>query len=158
MLAPAASGCCNPPVVTLNSRSAGIAMHHALRVSLIASALALGTAPVAYAGEVYQWKDANGVNHYSQTPPPQGKFQARSIYQREAAAPGQTAAAPLESSQCTTARKNIALLESGAQLRVDSDGDGKPDRDLSDSDRDKQLQIAQTVSRVNCSPSTAKAP
>ena len=47
---------------------------------------------------------------------------------------------------------------SGAKLQMDSDGDGKPDRDLSDSDREKQLQIAQTVSRVNCSPSTAKTP
>jgi hypothetical protein len=134
-------------------------MHRALRVSLIASALVLGAAPAAFAGEVYQWKDANGVTHYSQTPPPQGKFQARSIYQRQPVVEGQTAsAAPAESTQCTTARKNIELLQSGAKLQMDSDGDGKADRDLSDNDRDKQLQIAQTVSRVNCSPSTAKAP
>ncbi len=134
-------------------------MNRPLRIALIASALALGAAPAVFAGEVYQWKDANGVTHYSQTPPPQGKFQARSIYQRQPAAPGQTvAAAPTESPQCTTARKNIELLMSGAKLQMDSDGDGKPDRDLTDSDRDKQLQIAQTVSRVNCAPGTAKAP
>ncbi|MEQ1513693.1 MAG: DUF4124 domain-containing protein [Lysobacteraceae bacterium] len=139
-------------------------MHRALRSSLISSlivsALTLGIAPVAFAGEVYQWKDANGVNHYSQTPPQQGKFQARSIYHRERATDSQATAtdASGESPQCTTARKNIDLLMSGAKLQMDSDGDGKPDRDLSDSDREKQLQIAQTVSRVNCSPSTAKAP
>ena len=28
----------------------------------------------AVAGEVYQWKDANGVTHYSQTPPPKGVY------------------------------------------------------------------------------------
>jgi Domain of unknown function (DUF4124) len=142
------------------SRFAGIAMHRALRVSLIASALAIGVAPAAFAsGEVYQWKDANGVTHYSQTPPQQGKFQSRSIYHRQPVTDGQTATAvQTESPQCTTARKNIELLQSGAKLKVDSDGDGKPDRDLDDSDRDKQLQIAQTISRVNCSPSTAKAP
>jgi Domain of unknown function (DUF4124) len=142
-------------------RRAGIAMHRTLRVSLIASALALGVAPAVFAsGEVYQWKDASGVTHYSQTPPPQGKFQARSIYHREPATNAQptVAANTTESPQCSTARKNIDLLQSGAKLQMDSDGDGKPDRDLSDSDRDKQLQIAQTVSRVNCSPSTAKAP
>ncbi len=136
------------------------ALRPRLMTSLIVSALALGVAPAAFAGEVYQWKDANGVTHYSQTPPAQGKFQARSIYQRERATDDQAAAtdAPAESPQCTTARKNIDLLMSGAKLQMDSDGDGKPDRDLSDSDREKQLQIAQTVSRVNCSPSTAKAP
>lgn len=139
-------------------------MHRALRPrlisSLIASALVLGAAPAAFAsGEVYQWKDANGVTHYSQTPPPQGKFQSRSIYHREPAAEGQAAAAgeSAESPQCTTARKNIDLLMSGAKLQMDSDGDGKPDRDLSDTDREKQLQIAQTVSRVNCAPGTATA-
>ena len=138
-------------------------MHRALRPhlirSLIVSALALGAAPVAFAGEVYQWKDANGVTHYSQTPPAQGKFVARSIYQRQPAVAGQpAAAASKESPQRITARNNIALLQSGAKLQMDTDGDGKPDRDLSDSDRDKQLQIAQTISRVNCSPSTARTP
>jgi Domain of unknown function (DUF4124) len=136
------------------------ALRPRLMTSLIVTALTVGVAPAAFAGEVYQWKDANGVTHYSQTPPAQGKFQTRSIYQRERATNDQAAAtgAPAESPQCTTARKNIDLLMSGAKLQMDSDGDGKPDRDLSDSDREKQLQIAQTVSRVNCSPSTAKAP
>ncbi len=138
-------------------------MHYALRssliASLIASTLALGSALPASAGEVYQWKDANGVTHYSQIPPPKGKFQARSIQQRQPEATTQAAGeAPTESPQCTTARKNIELLMSGAKLQMDSDGDGKPDRDLSDSDRDKQLQIAQTVSRVNCAATTAAAP
>jgi hypothetical protein len=128
--------------------------------SLIVSALALGAAPAVFAGEVYQWKDASGVNHYSQTPPQQGKFQARSIYHRERTTDTSATATdkPAESPQCTTARNNIALLQSGAKLKMDSDGDGKPDRDLDDSEREKQLQIAQTISRVNCSPSTAKAP
>lgn len=131
----------------------------ASRRRLAFAVLALALAPAAYANEVYQWKDANGVTHYSQTPPAQGKFQARSIYQRQTEAQGQTAAAaPAESPQCATARKNIDLLQSGAKLQMDSDGDGKPDRDLSDTDRDKQLQIAQTVARVNCAPTAAPAP
>ena len=128
-------------------------------LSVLVATLALGTAPTVFAGEVYQWKDANGVTHYSQTPPPQGKFAARSIYHREQAAEGQPAeAAPTESRQCITARGNIELLQSGAKLQLDSDNDGKPDKDLDDSARAEQLRIAQTVARVNCSPSTAKAP
>jgi opacity protein-like surface antigen len=137
-------------------------MNRALRsyqISLIASALALAAASTAVAADVYQWKDANGVNHYSQTPPPQGKFQSRAIYHREPSGDGAAVAAtPAESPQCTTARRNIDLLQSGAKLQMDSDNDGKPDRDLSDADRDKQLQIAQTVVRVNCSTASAKAP
>lgn len=137
-------------------------MNRALRsyqISLIASALALGAASTALAADVYQWKDANGVNHYSQTPPPQGKFQSRAIYHREPSDNGAAvAAAPAESPQCTTARRNIDLLQSGAKLQMDSDNDGKPDRELSDSDRSKQLQIAQTVVRVNCNNTTARAP
>lgn len=135
-------------------------MTRALRTALLATAvLALGTAPAAFADELYQWKDANGVTHYSQTPPAQGKYQARSIYHREQAIDaGTPTAAPVESSQCTTARKNIELLQSGSRLQMDSDGDGKADRDLSDNEREKQLQIAQTVARVNCSSTAAKAP
>jgi hypothetical protein len=137
-------------------------MNRALRsysLSLIASALALGLAPAVLAGDVYQWKDANGVNHYSQTPPPQGKFQSRAIYHREPTGNGTTTAAkPAESQQCLTARRNIDLLQSGAKLQMDSDNDGKPDRDLTDSERGKQLQIAQTVVRVNCSATVARAP
>jgi hypothetical protein len=127
-----------------------------LPAALVATLLA---AP-AFAGEVYQWKDANGVTHYSQTPPKQGKYATRSIYHRQSTADATAAAAapPAESSQCVTARKNIELLQSGAPLRMDSDNDGKPDRDLDDSERAGQLQIAQTVARVNCSNATARAP
>jgi hypothetical protein len=134
-------------------------MHRPLRIRLITATLALATITTVSAAEVYQWKDAKGVTHYSQTPPAQGKFQSRSIYQRQPPVDNQTVAAtPTESPQCTTARNNIDLLQSGAKLKMDSDGDGKPDRDLSDSDREQQLKIAQTISRVNCSPGTAKAP
>ncbi len=140
----------------LRIRSLNIGQFH---LCAMTAALALGTITTVSAGEVYQWKDAKGVTHYSQTPPAQGKFQARSIYQRQPAVDGQTVAAtPTESPQCTTARNNIDLIQSGAKLKMDSDGDGKPDRDLSDTDREKQLQIAQTVARVNCNASTAKAP
>jgi len=123
---------------------------------LLVLAVSLTAATVAMAGEVYQWKDANGITHYSQTPPKDGKYQTRSIYHRTPSTDGQPAqTAQGDSPQCTTARKNIELLQSGARLQVDSNGDGKADRDLSDNERAEQLRMAQTVARVNC---TSAAP
>lgn len=112
-------------------------------------AVSVLAAPAAFAGEVYQWKDAGGVTHYSQTPPSQGKFQQRTITQRENTAPTQSPERPV-SPQCATAQRNIELLQGGSRLQVDSNGDGQPDGDLDDADRQKQLEIAQTVARVNC--------
>ena len=41
------------------------------RTFVTALALLIAAAPLA-ASEVYSWKDARGVTHYSQTPPPAG--------------------------------------------------------------------------------------
>ena len=124
-------------------------MIRALRFALLAASVL--AAPAAFAGDVYQWKDANGVTHYSQTPPTQGKYQMRTISQREGTAPAQAApASQQQSPQCATALRNIELLQSGSRLQMDSNGDGQADHDLSDDDRQKQLDIAQTVARVNC--------
>ena len=135
-------------------------MFRAHRFPLLASALALGFALPAFAGEVFQWKDANGVTHYSQTPPTDGKFQHRYISHREPDASGNSTAStggPQESPQCTTARRNLELIGSGVALQVDSDGDGKPDRQISDAEREKQLQLNQTVMRVQCAGSSTAA-
>ena len=53
----------------------------------------LAGADAVAAGEVYQWKDANGVTHYSQTPPPKGQYQQRQITDKGAAAPQRVEAA-----------------------------------------------------------------
>ena len=48
------------------------------RLPILALAAAgLLAASAVQGGEVYQWKDANGVTHYSQTPPPKGSYQQR---------------------------------------------------------------------------------
>ena len=136
-------------------------MFRAPCLSLLATALALGAALPASAGEVYQWKDANGVTHYSQTPPPQGKFEHRYINSRAPASSGETQAAsdgPQESQQCATARKNMELIGSGVALQIDSNGDGKPDRQISDAERQQQMQMNQTVLRVQCGNSASPRP
>jgi hypothetical protein len=139
-------------------------MPRSLKRSLTSSALAsaialcigLTTAATASAGDVYKWKDANGVTHYSQTPPPKGSAEYRMyLYaQREAK---KTAESPAVT-QCTTARSNVTMLESGKPLRRDTDGDGKPDADLNEKDRAQQLELAKMVLRANCGgqPATKK--
>jgi len=125
------------------------------RLDMIGSILGLAIAvasTAAAAGEVYQWKDANGVTHYSQTPPPKGAYQQRVIGSGgEAQALQQVAAVTsVETAQCTTARKNIDVLKGLAAVQQDTDGDGKPDKTLNDADRANQLDLAQATIKATC--------
>lgn len=114
------------------------------------------------ASEVYQWKDANGVTHYSQTPPAKGAYTQRAINNTGSAAPiAPTAAAATPTitatgasanPQCTTARSNIATLEGKAAVQQDTDGDGKPDKTLSDAERTSQMELAQAAVKAYCTP------
>ncbi len=124
-----------------------------LAALLFAPVLGLGLIFDTAAGEVYQWKDANGVTHYSQTPPPSGTFKARTITQRPPANTAAEGDAVPESQQCASARLNVQLLESGQKLLIDTDNDGKGDRELDEKDRAQQLQLARMVLRVNCQAS-----
>ena len=126
---------------------------HAL-LALSGSALLL-VAAAAAAADVYQWKDANGVTHYSQTPPPSGAYSEHSesgrYYQARPAQP--TAAAPAESPQCATARKNLIVLQGKAEVQIDSNGDGKPDKTLDADGRANQLALAQAQIKADCTAS-----
>lgn len=111
------------------------------------------------ASEVYQWKDANGVTHYSQTPPAKGAYTQRVISNDGSAAPvvqpaatATTADAASANPQCTTARKNIAALEGKVAVQQDTDGDGKPDKTLTDAERASQLEFAQAAVKAYCTP------
>src|SRR5690606_31809059 len=117
------------------------------------------TMAAASAGELYQWKDANGVTHYSQTPPSSGNYTERSESGRDVTPPPVAAKAetPAESPQCTTARANIALLESESPVRQDSDGDGEPDKTLDDTERANQLELARALLKANCADGATAA-
>jgi hypothetical protein len=133
----------------------------ALGAAIALAGLSVGHAQQA-ASEVYQWKDANGVTHYSQTPPEKGTYTQRVIAQNGSAAPvAQTAAsgtaattadAASANPQCATARNNIAALEGKAAVQQDTDGDGKPDKTLSDAERASQLEFAQAAVKAYCTP------
>ena len=118
------------------------------------------------ASEVYEWRDASGTVHYSQTPPPKGAYQARRITTSGSAAPAAgaaaatpaatTAAAPASdrgaSAECVRARGNVAALQSKAPVQQDTDGDGKPDTVLDDAQRASQLNLAQAAVQAYCTP------
>ncbi len=117
----------------------------------IAAAMLLAIAATATAQQrVYEWKDANGVTHYTDMPPSQA-HKSRDIYQKT----GQAAVATMqtaESPQCTDARTNLKRLQGGETLGVDSDGDGKADRELSASERSSQTELNQAAVKAYCPP------
>ena len=125
--------------------------------------LALAAAPALAqqtASEVYQWKDANGVTHYSQTPPPQGRYEQRVITSSGAAVgttaadASATASAPAasgDSPQCASARANIATLEGEGEVQIDEDGSGNP-RLLNAEQRASQLELARAAVKAYCTP------
>lgn len=124
------------------------------RLPLLAlAALCLLAASAGHAGEVYQWKDANGVTHYSQTPPPKGSYQQRQITSSGASAALQTAAqaeaAPAENTQCATARANVAAL-AGDRPVHEAGADGQPGRALNDAERASQLELANAAVKAYC--------
>ncbi len=126
------------------------------RLPILALAAAgLLAASAVHGGEVYQWKDANGVTHYSQTPPPAGSFQQRQITggDRATTAAPAPAQATSEDPRCTTARANLAALGSGRPVHEAGD-DGQPGRALNDAERASQLELANAAIRAYCGGGT----
>jgi hypothetical protein len=123
-----------------------------MRAPILASIATLLLASAsAHAGGIYQWKDAKGVSHYSDTPPSAGQGKQRNIYNEDPDVPADAAKAkPAENPACATARNNIALLNSKQNVQLDSNGDGKPDKALSDQDRANQLALAEATLKTSC--------
>ena len=129
-----------------------------------AAALLLAAAPLL-AQTVYTWKDAKGVTHYSDAPPPKGEYKDRQINSTPAtpakptataAAAPATAAVPKQNAPmaddaiCAQARLNLANLQGDAPVGPDADGDGKPDSTLDDAARAKQRELAQAAIAAKC--------
>lgn len=122
-----------------------------LLVTAIASA-----APAAQNNQqqrVYQWKDANGVPHFTDVKPKQN-FQTRDI-DTKTGSPAETGPAKpaVESEQCRNARANLLRLQSSDSVGVDTNGDGKADRNMSADERKAQLDLNQAAVKAYCVPS-----
>ena len=113
--------------------------------------VALVAAP-ALAGEVYKWKDAQGVTHYSDAPPAGSNYESREIRHRPGmpASPAAAQAPTRESRQCSIARANLEMLAGDGPVGLDSDGDGQPDGNLDAEQRAAQRTLAEAAILANC--------
>lgn len=137
-----------------------------MRPLAVCIALALlATAGAAPAQQYYKWKDANGVTHYTKTPPPEGTQADRVAVKANAPTPDPAAAAAepkadagagmsasatqQRSAACQTAQANLDTLQNNPFVSIDKDGDGKPEL-LSVEEHDAQLAIAREQVRTLC--------
>jgi len=168
-LAPCPVRCCNRAIDTgaaamrlsrLLPIRASIRLPVVLLPAVLGTAL-LASAPLA-AQQVYKWKDAAGVTHFTADPPPQGQhYEAREVDHHEAVPQAAQSGSDstdanarpdaAEDPGCATARGNLELLKGKSKVMVDSNGDGKPDKPLADADRAKQRQLAEATIAVKCS-------
>ena len=123
-------------------------------VAVTSALLACGTAS---AGDVYQWKDAKGVTHYADAPPPKGQYQSRDVSNRDGQVATTADVAPVTDKNCALAKTNLDRLKSGGNIGVDADGDGKPDTLMNDDERTKQRALAETQVNAYCTPAAAPA-
>ena len=122
---------------------------HTLRTAAAALALLLVAAPgLAQQQRVYQWKDAQGVTHFADSPPAQS-HRSRDIDNRGSAAEIATVK-PVENPQCASSRDNLQRLQANQLLGVDTDGDGKSDRNLSSDERASQIELNQAAIKAYC--------
>jgi uncharacterized protein DUF4124 len=119
----------------------------------LALVLIVAACAPAFAQKVYQWKDAQGVTHYSDSPPPNQQAKDRRIDNHgEPLAAATAAGKSVENPQCTTAKLNLQLLAGKGAVQQDADGDGKPDTTLSESDRANQRELATAAVKAYCKP------
>lgn len=131
---------------------------HSFLVRACAVVLLASACSVALASKVYQWKDAKGVTHYSDSPPPGDQYKDRRIDNHGAAIiEAAPAGKSVEDPQCATAKRNLELLAGTSAVQQDTDGDGKPDATLGDADRANQRELAQAAAKAYCKPATATA-
>lgn len=127
--------------------------------SALAFSMLAGSA-LAQSKEIYQWKDANGVTHYSDAPPATGKYDSRTMNAREGTLASADASAEakkpdLRATNCSLARTNLTRLQASGNIGLDADGDGKPDSTMSADDRAKQTTLAEASIKAWCGSTEA---
>ncbi|NID15521.1 DUF4124 domain-containing protein [Luteibacter yeojuensis] len=134
---------------------------------IVTLAVLLAACPLAFA-QAYKWKDAQGVTHYSDSPPPMGtkydKVKTTGTVEAPAGAnptapptPAPPKAAPAgpasdtpENRQklCATLRSNMEILSKQQQVSVD---DGKGGQvALDDAGRKRQIETTQAQMTLYC--------
>jgi hypothetical protein len=120
--------------------------------------LLLGGVALVRAGELYQWKDARGVTHYADAPPPKGQFRSRNLQVGEgvpAALPATAKPGSAAHANCTVAQANLQRLASGGNVGLDANGDGKPDAVMDAAEQARQRDLAQRQIGLFCTAGAA---
>ncbi|MFC3551498.1 DUF4124 domain-containing protein [Lysobacter cavernae] len=104
----------------------------------------------AFAAKVYQWKDAKGVSHYSDSPPPDQAIKGRTMNDKGGSVAPTAAAKPAINANCSNARSNLTVLQGSTTVNIDEDKDGKPDRALNDSERANRTTLAEAQIKTYC--------
>ena len=123
-----------------------------MRIFLLILLLATASlaAPPAAGQQFYSWRDADGVRHFSDSPPPHDNYVPRQIREpRRRAAEKPDAAKPSTNAACTRARANIAVFANNDIVNMDRNNDGKPET-LTEAERAYELDRAMAVSRRFC--------
>lgn len=132
----------------------------------LALVLMVLVSPLAYA-QAYKWKDAQGVTHYADAPPPgNAKYEKiKTNGTAEAPAPAGTAAAPATAAKvapagsssdtpenrahlCTQLHSNMDILNKEAIVSMD-DGKGGT-KQLDDASRKRQIEMTQAQMTLYC--------
>ena len=98
----------------------------------------------AFAAQVYRWQDANGVTHYTDRPP------ERDHGARPSATAKPASTRPAVNVDCWNARGNLNALRGTADIGVDENGDGKPDRVLRPAERAARMKRAEAQIDTYC--------
>ena len=104
----------------------------------------------AAAGEIYQWKDARGVTHYADSPPPNQAHKSRAINAHGSTATAVAAKPVVVNADCSNARSNLAILQGKGEVGIDEDKDGKADRNLTATERTNRTQLAEASIKTYC--------
>ena len=129
--------------------------------SLLLPWLAAGLLAVALpaaAGEIYQWKDAKGVTHYSDSPPPNQAHKSRAINQKGSPAVSVAAKPVVANADCTNARSNLKILQGNTEVGIDENQDGKPERNLTAQERANRTRLAEAGVKTYCEVALANEP
>lgn len=119
----------------------------------LVAGLSLLLATPAFAAKVYQWKDAKGVTHYSDAPPPDQNIKGRNLADKASSQTGQPIAKPVVNANCSNARSNLTVLQNGGEVGIDDDKDGKPDRNLTQAERANRTALAEAQIKTYCEAS-----
>ncbi|WAT15464.1 DUF4124 domain-containing protein [Xanthomonas fragariae] len=121
-------------------------------------ALLMLVSAAAGATDLYKWRDAKGVTHYTETPPPTGqRYEARRIDARAGTAATPETAAP-ESADCLTARRNLELLRGKGEVTMGASTDGNPGAPLNPEARAAQRNLAEAAAKAYCTPAAGGGP